>query len=340
MKGIIPTLLLLHLYFVSAAQDMGVINGEARHFRIKTNGDTIDFIKLDTSLTTVKPVLLFLQGSLPLPLFFTADAGKIYMIGGGITNFDYKEIQRDYHLIVVSMPKTPVLVDEKNLNASYCYVPDSSHADQFDPAYVQADYLDNYVRRTNRVIRFLKQQPWVARSKFVLAGHSQGTKVAAKVALQNKNITHVGLFAANPFGRADQFIRQFRKQAEKGERSWEDAEAQMDSYYQYFRLVHNPDSLRAHPEYLAWKTFSEVFYDDWLKLDAPLYLAYGTADITADLCDLVPLFFIQEGKNNLTLKRYPRLDHNFFEVNAEGRPDYEKGHWREVMRAFLDWTAH
>lgn len=338
MKAVIPALLALHLCLNISAQDMGVINGEARHFRIKTRDDQIDFIKLDTSLSAVKPVLLFLQGSLPLPLFFTSNTGKIYMIGGGITNFNYKEIQQEYHIIVISMPKTPVLVDEKNLNPSYCYVPDSSRADQFDPAYIEADYLDNYVLRANRVIRFLKKQPWVAKTKFVLAGHSQGTKVAAKVALQNKNITHLGLFAANPFGRVDQFIRQFRKQAEKGELTWEEAGEKMENYYQYYQLVNTPDSLHGHPEYLAWKTFSETFYDDWLQLNIPLYLAYGTSDITADLCDLVPLFFIQEQKHNLTLKRYAGLDHNFFEVNADGRPDYEKGHWKEIMETFLKWT--
>jgi hypothetical protein len=38
----------------------------------------------------------------------------------------------------------------------------------------------------------------------------------------------------------------------------------------------------------------------------------------------------------LTLKRYPGLEHNFFEINpASGRPDYEKGHWKEVMAAFV-----
>jgi hypothetical protein len=32
------------------------------------------------------------------------------------------------------------------------------------------------------------------------------------------------------------------------------------------------------------------------------------------------------------------MEHNFFEIGANGRPDYEKAHWPEVMQAFVAWT--
>jgi hypothetical protein len=70
----------------------------------------------------------------------------------------------------------------------------------------------------------------------------------------------------------------------------------------------------------------------------PIYLAYGTEDRVADLCDLVPLFFIEKNKNNLTLKRYLGLEHNFFELDKTGQVNYEKSHWEEVMNHFLDWV--
>jgi pimeloyl-ACP methyl ester carboxylesterase len=320
------------------AQDQGVINHEARHFSLKSGEETIDFIKMDTSILDKKPVFLFCQGSLPMPLFVKSATYGTFIIGGGVTNFDRKEIEKNYHLIVVSMPHTPVIADEKNLNPSMCYVPDTAQAYGFDPEYIKADYLENYVRRAEVVLKFLKKQSWVNPSKLVVAGHSQGSKVAGKLAARNKKITHVGLFAANPFGRADQFVRQARKQAEKGAISWSEAEQKMQEQYDYFQLVHLPDSVAVHPEYRAWQSFSEIFLDDWLKIKAPIYLAYGTADITADLCDLVPLFFIQEGKKNLTYKRYHNLEHNFFEITREGQPDYNKGHWKEVMNAFIQWT--
>jgi len=55
------------------------------------------------------------------------------------------------------------------------------------------------------------------------------------------------------------------------------------------------------------------------------------------LCDLVSLVFIGQGKDNLILKRYIGLEHNFFEVSEEGRANYELEHWEEVMQEFVDW---
>lgn len=322
----------------SFAQPLSVINHQATQFQLKAPHDTIDFIVFDTVLSEKKPVFLFCQGSLPVPLFFDIQ-GKIYMSGGGVSNFDVREIQKHYHLVVISMPKTPVIVQEKNLNNQYCFVPDTSKPDVFLKEYVEADFLQNYVDRANRVLKFLRKQPWVNNQKLIVAGHSQGSKVATKIAVSNKKVTHLGLFAANPFGRVDQFVRQARKDAETGKISWEEADRQMEGQYDYFKLANKPDSLARHPELKAWKTFSEPFLDDWLSLSIPIYLAYGTADRTSDLDDIVPLFFIQEHKNNLTIKRYLKMEHNFFEVDETGRAHYEKGHWVEVMRAFVGWTA-
>jgi len=327
----------LFLLFIAAqiwAQALGVINHQATHFQLKAPHDTIDFIVFDTVLSEKKPVFLFCQGSLPMPLFFNIQ-GKIYMSGGGVSNFDLPEIQKNYHLVVISMPKTPVIVSEKNLNDQYCFVPDTSKPYVFQKDYVEADFLQNYVDRANRVLKFLRKQPWVDHQKLVVAGHSQGSKVATKIAVSNKKVTHLGLFAANPFGRVDQYVRQARLDAQLGKITWEEADKQMEAQYEYFKTANNPDSVARNPELKAWQSFSEPFLDDWLSLRIPIYLAYGTADRTSDLNDLVPLFFIQEHKTNLTMKRYLQLEHNFFEVKENGRTDYEKGHWVEVMRAFL-----
>jgi pimeloyl-ACP methyl ester carboxylesterase len=315
-----------------------LVAGQAIHFRLPQADDPIDFIVLDTVLAQKKPVFLFCQGSLPIPLFFQYGA-ETYLIGGGATNFDLAEIRRQYYFVVVSMPHTPLVAGERNLNDAYCFIPDSTQKQAFDPAFVRADHLDNYVRRGNAVLKFLRKQPWVDKRKLLVAGHSQGAKVATKIARQNKHVSHLGLFAANPFGRADQFLREARKQAEAGTVAWETADRRMQEVYAEFQAAHEEAAGAENPQLRALKTFSEPFLDDWLALDRPIYLAYGTADISADLCDLVPLFFIQEGKKNLTHRRYLNLEHNFFERRADGRTDYEKAHWPTVMHEFLAWAA-
>jgi pimeloyl-ACP methyl ester carboxylesterase len=259
------------------------------------------------------------------------------MFGGGINNFGYQKIVENYHLVVISMPHTPVVAKKEQVNDRFQYVPDKLTGDTYFQPFIKADYLDNYVYRAQAVLSFLKKQQWVQPARLVVSGHSQGAKVAAKVALANKDVTHLGLFSPNPFGRVDEFIRRARLDAQLGRISWEEADSIMNHYYDFFETAHQTDSLRSNPSLKAWNSFSETFFDDWLELDIPIYLAYGTEDRAADLCDVVPLFFIKAGKNNLTLRRYLRLGHNFFGVDEKGRTNYDIAHWSEVMHAFLKW---
>ncbi|MEM7367914.1 MAG: hypothetical protein AAF587_04890 [Bacteroidota bacterium] len=332
-------LLLGFLTVSGMGQESKLIGQQAIHITINTQQDTIDFMIVDTALTQKKPIFLFCQGSLPLPLFVELEQQGIYMFGGGINNFDYQALVRQYHLVVISMPHTPMIVPQAFLNPQYQYVPDPTKPRQFSQAYLEADYLDNYVRRAKIVLDYLSKQIYVESSRLVVAGHSQGAKVATKIAGSYPAVSHLGLFAPNPIGRIDQFIRQARLDAQLGKISWEEADSMMNEQISFFQTAHHSDSVKKHPYLKAWKTFSEPFYDDWLELTIPLYIAYGTEDRTADLCDLVPLFFIQEGKDNLTLKRYLGLEHNFFEKSRDGRVNYEQAHWPEVMTSFVAWIG-
>ena len=337
MKKFTSLLLMSYLTTFCFGQTSLVIENKVTLFSIEQKKDTIYFIIIDTVLTEKKPVFLWCQGSLPRPLFCEVNGLGNYFMGGGISNFDYKSIAEDYHLVVISMPKTPVLAKEENLNHNYLYVPNSEFPNQFSNAYIEADYLENYVNRANIVLKFLKKQKWVCNEKLVVAGHSQGTKVATKISVQNKRVTHLGLFSANPFGRVGESIREARLDAQLGKISWEKADSIMNDNYEFYEEVNTMDSMITNPGYKAWQSFSETFYDDWLILDIPIYLGYGTEDRTADLCDIMPLFFIEKGKTNLTLKRYLGLEHNFFELTDEGNVNYQKPHYDEVMEAFMNW---
>ncbi|OOV18836.1 alpha/beta hydrolase fold domain-containing protein [Flavobacterium sp. LM4] len=338
MKKITLVILSLFLSLSSFSQNKIIINNQATHFNIKNNSDSIDFIVVDTVLNFKKPIFLFCQGSLPIPLFVKPEKEPMWMIGGGITNFDIEEIKRNYHLVVISMPKTPVIVEEKNLSESYCYIPNPKTPEEFDKEYMKSDYLEMYQTRANTVLKYLRKQKWVDNSKLIVAGHSQGSKVATAISISNKNVTHLGLFGANPFGRIDQLIRNYRKEAEAKKITWKEADEKINDKYQMFRDAYNNDSIKKDPTLLAWKSFSKPQINDWLKITIPTYLAYATNDIASDLCDLVPLFYIQNSKNNLTYKRYLNLEHNFFEVNEDGSANYEKEHWTEVMSVFVKWT--
>ncbi len=335
------SLFLLFLLSCSAiipAQSSQPIANQATHFQLPTPTDTIDFLIVDTAGTrSRKPILLWCQGSEPTPLFVDyPDFPEPYLFGGGISNFDYRAIARDYHLVVVSMPHIPVVAPAANVNAQSNYIPDSTKPQETLLAFVEDDYLRNHVDRGTQVLDYLRRQPWVDTTRLVVAGHSQGSKVAAKLARANAAVTHLGLFGANPFGRIDQHVRAARLDAELGRISWAKADSLMDAEYDRFRSAHDSARSAADPGSRATRSFAEPFYDDWLALDIPIYLAYGTADITAALCDIVPFYFIAAGKDTLTLKRYLELEHNFFGLQ-DGRPNYDDDHWPEVMAEFVAW---
>jgi len=316
-----------------------VIKGTSySHFQIKSKKDTIDFVIADTNLNVSKPLLLFCQGSQPVPLFF--DFGERGFIPVPLSNFSIEELNTTYHVAVISMPKTPLIVGREHLNKQYNYVTDTAHQHSYSLDYLKADYSENYVQRANKVLNFLKHQHWIESDKIVVAGHSQGARVAVSTASSNKNVTHLGLFGYNPFGRIEQSVRQIRKDAEAGKISWKKADSLQQEQYDFYEIIQNPDSVEVHPSLTSWKSFSEPTISKLTQLKIPVYIAYGSQDTGSDPCDLLPLYFIENGKKNYSIQRYPNLEHNFFPLEENGRPNRSEGKWELVMNEFIKWTKN
>jgi pimeloyl-ACP methyl ester carboxylesterase len=332
-------ILILFLYCNVLSQDSGLIQGlDARHFQLKSPGDTIDFILINGKTDVKKPVLIFCQGSNPKPLVTILDGGKKIITS---VNFDYKKVAEDYHLILISMPHTPVEVPRQLLSNNYCVISDTSDQHSYLSAYLANNYADNYVRRAKAVIDFLSDQRWVNKDRILVFGHSQGSKVAVGASLNNPKVFKVGYASGNPLGRIDQLIREQRKLVSEGKISPEEGQKQIDGIYEMWRQINEvPDAVTTDfgDPNRTWTSFSKPVLDDLLAIRQPLYVAYGTADITSSFCDLLPVYFIRAHKNNLTLAPYTGLEHNFFEVGRNGKPDYERGHWQEVMDNFILWA--
>lgn len=330
---------LLTLTFVVFPQTNCLIEGtQIRQFSLKTKTDTISFIIPNGTIDTIKPVLIFCQGSLPIPLIIELPNGQ--KIIAPLANFDYKTISRNYHLVVISAPKTPVLVGLKNLNRQYCFVPDTAKPSAYSNLYLNSNYLENYTLRAKKVIAYLNKQKWVDRKRIYILGHSQGSKVAIAASVNNKRVRKVGYLSGNPLGRIDQLIREQRELCKTGKISSEESQKQIQIIYEMWRTINNnPTAIET--EYgdpnKTWISFSRSMIDELLNLKQPLFVGYGTSDITAAFCDLLPIYFIRSKKTNLTHKPYLNLDHNFFEVDVEGRTDYNKSHWQDIMNDFDKW---
>lgn len=303
-------------------------------FSLKSKHDTIDFVVSGTDLTVKKPVFLFVQGSLPIPLFVDFAEQGVYPMALG--NFDLKTMHRHYHIVTISMPKIPVLVSKNHVNEQYMYIADSTIKNSVPDAYLKADYLENYVNRANKVIDFLRKQKWVDNSRLVAAGHSQGSRIVAELAATNPKITHAGLFGFSPLGRVQEQVWLNYKEFIQGRLTWEEYEAKQNQQAAFQKQItaDKGEDIGLIP----WKSFTGIGFERLAQIKSPIYIASATEDKCAFLNELIPIYFIQSGKTNYELKRYNGLEHNYFPVLPDGKVDYENGKWAEVMNAFVTWT--
>lgn len=193
------------------------------------------------------------------------------------------------------------------------------------------------MRRANTVIDFLKTKAFIDDSKIVVCGHSQGSRVAVGIADANEDVTHLGLFAYSFERRIDDMIRRTRVQAQNGKITWEEADSIQAKSYDYYERVHNDDSLKNRPHLTSWRSFSKPTINELANLKIPVYIANGSEDAGCVNTDMIPFYFIENGKTNYVIKRYPGLEHNFFPI-VDGKPDHKNGEWKNVMNAFIQFT--
>ncbi|MGD9929972.1 MAG: alpha/beta hydrolase family protein [Mangrovibacterium sp.] len=252
-------------------------------------------------------------------------------------NFDYQKLAQKYNLIIISMPHIPLVAEESQLNSNFAYVTDKTNPYSYPEAYLTADYLDNYVERGNQVIDFLLKQKWVQPDSIYIVGHSQGARVATKIAVRNMHIAALGFLSGDPLGRVTQSIRTIRLMQRTGQLSPNNAQSEIDEIYRKWEQLNGSE---ANPNSNSLISFSEPLIDELTHAKLPIYIAYGTEDLNAEFCDLLPIEFVRNKKFNYKLVAYPGLEHNFMELDSSGNPDPEKFHWDEAFEGFVNWLEN
>ncbi|RKD92491.1 alpha/beta fold hydrolase [Mangrovibacterium diazotrophicum] len=306
-------------------------NLDALTFSVPDDNDTVYFIKINKDVKTPKPTIVFCQGSLPIPLVIESADNSFFLPA---INFDYSRLANRYNLIVISMPHIPVIAKQANLNNQFAFITNPADQHSFPKTYLEDDYLTKYVDRGNEVVNFLINQKWVEKDSIIVIGHSQGARVATKIAKTNKHIAALGLFSGDPLGRVTQNIRRIRLMQRQGQLTPSDAQAKINEIYIKWKQL-NTDPELAKTSSIT--SFSEPLISDLLEIKIPIYVAYGTEDVAAEYCDLLPIDFIQNHKNNFKVVPYSGLEHNFMELDSLGNPDPSKFHWDEVFQEFINW---
>ena len=305
-------------------------------FKIKGSKDTINFIVSDTSFRIKKPIFIFCQGSLPYALFYKEDSIHTWQQS---LPFDYKKCAKDFYFIVISKPGIPIF--SYTADNDYFYIDPITK--KTPRKYFDNDNLDYRVASTNDVINYLLKQKWVDKTEIVLAGHSEGSKVVAKVCARNKNVTNAILLAANPFSRFDQGIRQTQRDVLLGEKTSKEGQNEIDNLNKRIAYwYHHPNEVAPNgtkEKFRNYTSFYEPMLPYILRIKVPLFVAFGTKDIISENCNMLPFEFARTGKTNLTIKSYLDCDHGFVKKNYDnaGKVISSEEMFDKVSSDFFEW---
>ncbi len=327
MKSVFTTIAILFLTLNSFGQEKTAENYGFRHLQFIYKSDTVDILIKSKrgEENKRKPLFFFCQGSLPQPLIKYDDKGPY-----GVFPFNPNILMDKYHLVIVGKPYIPLVKDVKTLSNNFTYV-DSTGS--YPKQYSDRNLLDYYVSRDIEIIKFLLKLSWVSKKELVLAGHSEGSTVAAKIASISHLATRLIYSGGNPMGRIMSII-------ERDRATETDSVPKAENDIEYWgSVVKNKTSMNdLHGDTpKATYEFSIPPIDYLEKLKIPVLVCYGTKDWCAPYVDFMRVDFIRKGKNNFKFIPYIGTEHNFFPLTKDNKPNYDVFNWDKVAKDWLIW---
>lgn len=176
----------------------------------------------------------------------------------------------------------------------------------------------NRISELSTLLHSIDNLPSVNTKRVILAGYSEGSGVVAALATNTK-VTHLGLFAGG--GPSHMFDLILRARREVMDKSATEVEQKIETLMTRFRdVIANPtDSAQKFlgASYQRWHGyFKYSIIENIAPLNIPIFLAHGVNDkiVPVFAADYIEMEFIRLGKTNLTVHRYPYLDHNLWQI--------------------------
>lgn len=269
--------------------------------------------------TIKKPLIIFIQGSEPIPLFTSVKSKNLQYF---LLPQQVFSKTKDFHYLVLSKPGIPISVELDSLT-NYKLINKITKLPSLD--YLENNNLDFYIKAYNGLINQLLQTDYINEKKIIVIGHSQGSRIGLKVAISNPLVTNLVYLSSDPLGR---FYSYYINELEHGTPS--------DSLIDMFKIFYEDTtnkSLYYGETYKNWRDFSELLIDDFIQYKKPIFFGYGGLDKNCISCDAMEIIKISENLNNLTVKRFEKLDHNFFKV-VENK---NQNKWDMVLSEIFNW---
>jgi len=327
MKYNLIVLFLLFCCTILWSQSIDPASLGFRHFQIPYQGMKVEILVKSKKgeEEKAKPLFFFSQGSLPKPLIITEDK-DVY----GVFPFNTDSLVEHFHLVIVGKPGIPLMAERKTLNEQFLFL-DSTH--KMPKEYILHNLLDNYVTRNIAVLEWLRKKPWVKSSRLVLAGHSEGSTIVAKMAVQYSKTTDLIYAGGNPMGRIMSMIAE--------ERSLETDTNQLAKHsFNYWQdaLKHpnNMDATKGDTDSATIGfSYPPIHYLE--KLNIPVLVSYGTKDWATPYIDYLQIETLGQKKSNFQFDAYVGKEHNFFAIKKDGNIDYDQYNWDKVALDWLRW---
>lgn len=302
-----------------------------RHLRMRYQRDTVDILVLSKKGEELKrkPVFLYVQGSLPVPLIFFDAHGPYRTFPFTRKANDYLT---DYHFVIISKPGIPLVVNAKDLQPrSFTYHDPKTGLPPV--AYCQRNYLAYYAERNKAVLRYLAHQVWVEAHDITAMGHSEGAPIVARMARHPTLLRRAIYLNGSSLGR---MLTMLPSSDMTGDTTGNAAAfgrwQQIMAAPQAIDCTQPGDSPRTTASFSARQTPIE----DFRHCRIPVFVGYGTRDHAAISNDYLHLEMLRAGKQHFTFRAYPGLEHSFFGF-TDGHVDYEKEHWDDVTHDFFTW---
>ena len=247
-----------------------------------------------------RPLVVFVQGS-GCTSQFGRRGDQMY---GGMQNLVLQKAGNRARVLVVEKPGVTFLdTNDQPGGAQKC-----------SPEFLAEHTLDRWGEAVGASVKAAWQLSGIDARKTLVVGHSEGGIVAARVAAENAQVTHVASLAGGGPTQLFDLAELARQTAKPEERTVRDAG---ESVYDGWRMIEaDPDSVTkffmGHP-YRRWSTFLKTsVLTELLRSNARVYLAQGTRDraVTVTGFDALRAELVTRGRD-VTVERIEGADHGF-----------------------------
>lgn len=281
-----------------------------------------------------KPVLIYLDGSGNYPLFYRTKKGSY----NTSVSIDIGKYMKDYTIVLISKPGIPFSDSLKYDQSGKGFYPENLEYDKYYS-------LEWRAQTASKALDYVVNKFSVDKKHVVVMGYSEGSQVAPRVAVLNRNVTHTICIVGNALNQLYDFVIEARMSAAKNEQSSVEAQKTVDSLFTaYSKIYSDPTSTSKKwygATYLKWSSFSNnTPLENMLMLNIPiLYIAAGKDNNQTIIdMDYAKLEFLRKRKSNLTYKVYPDCNHYFQQDTTINGKTIKTDRSDEMHEYALKWT--